>query len=48
MSVRACVRSFALSVALRLVLCTGNGEKLIKATSTSIFTLVFAKFANFV
>ena len=27
---------------------TGNGEKLIKTTSTSLFTLVFAKFANFV
>ena len=27
---------------------TGNGEKLMKTTSTSLFTLVFAKFANFV
>ena len=27
---------------------TGNGEKLIKTTSTSLFTLVFAKLANFV
>ena len=27
---------------------TGNGEKLIKTTGTSLFTLVFAKFANFV
>ena len=27
---------------------TGNGEKLIRTTSTSLFTIVFAKFANFV
>ena len=30
------------------MLATGNGKKLIKATSNSLFTLVFAKFANFV
>ena len=33
---------------LLLACCTGNREKLIKTTSTSLFTSVFAKFANFV